>query len=105
MTRRLPHEGYTIGWVCALPVELAAAKALLDEEHGDASVNHNNVYCMGSTAGHNVVIVCLPAGYIGNNPATAVATHMQAAFNGIQLDSWWGLTGVSPTQRMFDLET
>src|ERR1700719_1725569 len=24
---------YTVGWVCALPVELAAAQEMLDEEH------------------------------------------------------------------------
>ena len=31
--RRLRHGDYTIGWVCALPIELAAARQMLDEEH------------------------------------------------------------------------
>lgn len=26
-------EDYTVGWICALPAELAAAQELLDEEH------------------------------------------------------------------------
>jgi nucleoside phosphorylase len=66
MPRRLRREDYTVGWVCALPVELAAAKAMLDEKHEDAirevGDNDENVYCMGSIAGHNVVIVCIRFG-------------------------------------------
>ena len=33
--RRLRREEYTVGWVCAFPVELAAAQEMLDEEHED----------------------------------------------------------------------
>ena len=82
MLRQLRREDYTVGWVCALPVERAAAQAMLDEEHAyaafDTSDNEDNVYCLGSIAGHNVVIVCLPAGHIGNNPAATVATQLRA---------------------------
>ncbi|PVH94219.1 TPR repeat protein [Periconia macrospinosa] len=35
MPRQLPRNEYTIGWVCALPVEFAAAQEMLDEEHAD----------------------------------------------------------------------
>ncbi|KAH6889498.1 Pfs, NB-ARC and ankyrin domain protein [Thelonectria olida] len=31
--RRLAHRDYTVAWVCALPIELAAAKAMLDDIH------------------------------------------------------------------------
>jgi nucleoside phosphorylase len=101
MTRQLRREDYTVGWVCALPVELAAAKAMLDEKHKDASHNINdsdqNIYCMGSVAGHNVVIVCLPAGQIGSNPASTVATQMQAAFKGIRFSLMVGIGGGVPS--------
>ncbi|RYN99877.1 hypothetical protein AA0121_g13461, partial [Alternaria tenuissima] len=101
MSRRLRREDYTVGWVCALPVELAAAKAMLDEEHKDAlrevGDNDENVYCMGSVAGHNIVIVCLPAGHIGNNPASTVATQMQAAFKGIRFGLMVGIGGGVPS--------
>jgi nucleoside phosphorylase len=101
MPRQLHREDYTVGWVCALFVELAAAKAMLDEEHEDAiresGDNDENVYCMGSVAGHNVVIVCLPAGHIGNNPAAAVATQMQAAFKGIRFGLMVGIGGGVPS--------
>jgi nucleoside phosphorylase len=101
MLRQLRREDYTVGWVCALPVELAAAKAMLDEKHKDASRdvgdNDQNVYCMGSVAGHNVVIVCLPAGHIGNNPASTVATQMQAAFKSIRFGLMVGIGGGVPS--------
>jgi nucleoside phosphorylase len=101
MSRQLRREAYTVGWICALPVELAAAKAVLDERHEyashDVGDNDENVYCMGSVAGHNVVIVCLPAGRIGNNPATAVATQMQAAFKGIRFGLMVGIGGGVPS--------
>jgi nucleoside phosphorylase len=101
MLRRLRREDYTVGCVCALPVELAAAKEMLDEKHEDAirgvGDNDENVYCMGSIAGHNVVIVCLPSGHIGNNPAAAVATQMQAAFKGIRFSLMVGIGGGVPS--------
>jgi nucleoside phosphorylase len=101
MQRQLRREDYTVGWVCALPVELAAAKAVLDEKHNDAShdvgVNDENVYLMGSLAGHNIVIVCLPAGQIGNNPAATVATQLRAAFKGIRFGLMVGIGGGVPS--------
>jgi nucleoside phosphorylase len=101
MSRRLRREEYTVGWVCALPVELAAAKAMLDEKHEDAirgvGDNDENVYCLGSVAGHNVVIVCLPAGHIGNNPAATVATQLRAAFKGIRFGLMVGIGGGVPS--------
>jgi nucleoside phosphorylase len=101
MQRQLRRKDYTVGWVCALPVELAAAKAMLDEKHQDAICevgdNDENVYCMGSVAGHNVVIVCLPAGQIGNNPAATVATQLRAAFKGIRFGLMVGIGGGVPS--------
>jgi nucleoside phosphorylase len=101
MPRQLRREDYTVGWVCALPVELAAAKAMLDEKHEDAirgvGDNDENVYCMGSVAGHNIVIVCLPAGHIGNNPAATVATQMRTAFKGIRFGLMVGIGGGVPS--------
>ena len=101
MLRQLRREDYTVGWVCALPVERAAAQAMLDQEHEDSvrttSDNDHNVYCLGSVAGHNVVIGCLPAGRIGTNSAAAVATQMQAAFKGIRFGLMVGIGGGVPS--------
>jgi nucleoside phosphorylase len=97
--RRLSHEEYKVGWVCALPVELAAALEMLDEEHEDlqGGDNDENLYSLGSIAGHNVVIVCLPAGRIGNNPAAAVAMQMRATFQEIRFGLMVGIGGGVPS--------
>jgi hypothetical protein len=61
---RIRIEDYTVGWVCALPIELAAAAEMLDEEHSDLSQGDNDtdLYTLGRIGEHNVVIACLPAG-------------------------------------------
>jgi nucleoside phosphorylase len=79
---------------------MAAAQVMLDEEHADLERNINdnddNLYALGSIAGHNVVIVCLPAGCIGNNPAVAVATQMRTTFKGIRFGLMVGIGGGVP---------
>jgi nucleoside phosphorylase len=101
MPRQLRREDYTVGWVCALPVELAAAQEMLDEEHEDLERdiddNDGNLYSLGSIAGHNVAIVCLPVGCIGNNPAAVVTTQMRATFRGIRFGLMVGIGGGVPS--------
>jgi nucleoside phosphorylase len=101
MARQLRRNDYTVGWVCALPVELAAAQEMLDEEHPDLqrdpADNDENLYVLGSMGGHNVAIVCLPAGRIGNNPAAAVATQMRATFKAIRFGLMVGIGGGIPS--------
>jgi nucleoside phosphorylase len=103
MTRQLRREEYTVGWVCALPVELAAALVMLDEKHRhlerDPADNDENLYNLGSIRGHNVVIVCLPAGRIGNNPAAAVAIQMRATFKAIRFGLMVGIGGGVPSDE------
>lgn len=99
MQRRLPRDEYTVGWICALSVEHAAAKALLDEEHcyPDTSDSQDeNIYCTGSIAGHNVVLVCLPAGNIGHIPATATMMQMRATFKRLRFGLMVGIGGGVP---------
>ncbi|KAK1837699.1 Kinesin light chain 5 [Colletotrichum chrysophilum] len=52
-------QAYTVGWICALPTELAAARTFLDE-HYPAPItvqrNDNNTYTLGKMGEHNVVI-------------------------------------------------
>jgi hypothetical protein len=47
--KRLLHDAYTIGWVCALPKEQTTARAMLDEEHEPLPTprNDHNVYTLG----------------------------------------------------------
>ncbi|CAH0017229.1 unnamed protein product [Clonostachys rhizophaga] len=58
-------QNYTVGWICALPIEFDAAQAFLDDEHeGSLSVaqRDNNSYALGRIGRHNVVIAVLPDG-------------------------------------------
>ncbi|KAH6625586.1 hypothetical protein C7974DRAFT_377081 [Boeremia exigua] len=101
MQRQLRCTDYTVGWVCALPVELAAAQLMLDAKHPDLprdpSDNHGNLYVFGSINGHNVVIGCLPAGQTGNNSAAVVATQMLATFKKIRFGLMVGIGGGVPS--------
>ena len=94
-----PHD-YTIGWISALPIELAAAQALLDKTH---AVPHQgfldtNIYTLGQIAGHNVVIAALPHTRIGPSPAAWVAAEMKAAFPNLQFMLMVGVGGGVPQE-------
>lgn len=91
--RRTRPDNYTVGWVCALPIELAAAQEMLDERHEDSyrNANNTNIYTLGRIGRHNVVIACLPYGQMGTNSAAAVAAQMQSAFMSIQ---FWLVVGI-----------
>jgi nucleoside phosphorylase len=101
MARQLRRDEYTVGWVCALPVEMAAAQEMLDEEHGDLEHDpantDENLYALGTVGGHNVAIVCLPAGRIGNNPAAVVAAQLRATFRAIRFGLMVGIGGGVPS--------
>ncbi|EEU41533.1 uncharacterized protein NECHADRAFT_16735, partial [Fusarium vanettenii 77-13-4] len=88
---------YTVGWVCALPLELGAATAMLDEEHGILPVGpgDRNTYTFGRIGHHNVVMVCLPS--YGTAKAAAVASHMLRSFPNIQSGLMVGIGGGVPT--------
>src|ERR1700744_6149970 len=82
----LTHSSYTVGWVCALPKELIAASAMLDERHPNLprQPNDHNAYTLGRIGGHNVVMACLPKGEIGNHNSATVATRMTMTFPSIK---------------------
>jgi nucleoside phosphorylase len=88
-----------VGWVCALPIELAAAMKMLDEEHQDLPRDDNdtNLYTLGRIGQHNIVIACLPAGQMGTNSAAAVAVKMNSKFNQIRFGLMVGIGGGVPS--------
>jgi len=97
--RRLNVSDYTVGWVCALPVELAAAMEMLDEEHEPLPQDpgDSNSYVFGRIGEHNLVIVCLPAGQMGTNSAATVTTQMRARFGSIRFGLMVGIGGGVPS--------
>ena len=97
--RRPRREDYTVGWVCALPIELAAAREMLDEEHEDLDHNVNDtiIYTLGRIGDHYVVIACLPGGQTGNNSAAAVVVQMKSSFTSIRFGLMVGVGGGVPS--------
>jgi nucleoside phosphorylase len=101
MARRLRHNEYTVGWVCALRDEFTAAQEMLDEEHQNLpqSRNDTNTYTLGCIGEHNVVLACLPAGQPGTDSAAAVATQMMATFPAIRFGLMVGIGGGVPSKE------
>jgi len=93
MTRR--RQDYTVGLVCALPIELAAATTMLDEAHHDLPQDDNdtNLYTLSHISKHNVVIACLPASRMGTNSAATVAVEMKSKFAWIRFILMVGIGG------------
>ncbi len=96
----LNSSDYTVGWICALPVELAAATILLDEEHSELPQHHNdfNAYTLGRMGEHNVVLACLPEGGIGIAWAAVVAANMAAHFENLKFGLMVGVGGGVPSE-------
>jgi nucleoside phosphorylase len=99
-TQAFTSHDYTIGWICALPSEFAAAKGMLDETHPNLQkqdhLDHNN-YILGRIHHHNVVVATLPAGIYGIAPTAAVANDMLRTFRSIRFGLMVGIGGAAPS--------
>ena len=89
---------YTIGWISALPVEYSAARSVLDEEYGDASLKagDDKLYLLGRVGKHNVVLTCLPAGRTGTNSASSAAQDLISKFSSVTSILMVGVGGGVP---------
>lgn len=96
--QRLSHDDYRVGWICAIPIEMAAARAMLDEVHDCLPnwPNDENTYTLGSIGQHNIVIVCLPTGGYGTNNAAIVASNMYRSFPSLSVRLMVGIGGGVP---------
>jgi nucleoside phosphorylase len=90
------RNDYTVGWICALPIELAAAEAMLDSFHQTPPKDpgDHNTYVLGSLGYHNVAIACLPE--YGTTNAATVANNMSRTFPSLQLRLMVGIGGGVP---------
>jgi ankyrin repeat protein/nucleoside phosphorylase len=94
------HDQYTIAWICALHMEMAAARAMLDDFH-EALPTHaddRNTYILGNITQHNVVIACLPENQYGTNNAAIVMTNMKRTFPAIRASLMVGIGGGVPSK-------
>ncbi|KAK6351863.1 hypothetical protein TWF718_005008 [Orbilia javanica] len=105
---KLEVEDYTIAWICALPLELAAAIATLDKRHeppGDISRNNDdNVYEFGRIGCHNIVIASLPSGVYGVTSASNVVTKLGSTFPSVKIGMMVGIGGGVPMLPESDID-
>ncbi|KAF4449081.1 hypothetical protein F53441_7593 [Fusarium austroafricanum] len=97
-TASLHHDDYTAGWISALPLEMTAAQAILDQVHEPLpqSPQDSNCYTLGSIGEHNVAMACLPKGQYGTNNAATVANSKTRSFLRIQHRLIVGIGGGVP---------
>lgn len=94
-------EEFTIGWICALPFEGAAAVAMLDEKFPPLprGQHTSTMFTLGRIGPHKVVIACLPAGQYGTSPASVVSSEIRHRFPGITMGFLVGIGGGVPTEQ------
>lgn len=100
------RDAYTVGWICALPLELAAAKATLDQIHPNLpedpeanDTNNADAYVLGSISGHNVAVTCIPSGETAPVSASTVAAQMRVDFSAIRWMLSVGIAGGVPSTK------
>lgn len=98
------YERYTIAWICALPKEMVAARAVLDDIPAPLprQKNDTNSYILGNIQCHNIVIASLPANEYGTNNAVNVLTNLTRTFTSIYLSLMVGIGGGVPREN-FDI--
>src|ERR1700743_3457578 len=94
---RLDPGDFTVAWISALPLEFAAAEAMLDEEY--EIYYKQPKYNLGRVGSHNIVLVCLPAGQTGTISANAVVMELRHIFTSIQFGLLVGIGGGVPSNE------
>ncbi|GFF36596.1 hypothetical protein IFM46972_04939 [Aspergillus udagawae] len=97
MASRTPDD-YTIAWICALPLEAAAARAMLDKTHTppQLSTTDPNTYELGELNGHYIVIAHSELGEYGNSSAAAVVSRLCSTFPRLRFGLSVGIGGGVP---------
>lgn len=95
------YNDYTVAWICTLPVEMAAAQALLDEIHQGLppKPGDHNTYILGRMGKHNIVIAGLPFGNSGNTSATIVVSQLVSSFRAIRFGLMVGIGAGVPSAQ------
>ncbi|KAF3918374.1 hypothetical protein ABW21_db0209450 [Orbilia brochopaga] len=98
MKNRYKAEDYKYGWICAIPLELAAAVAVLDKRHPEQPRPDSdpNTYQFGEIGHTNVIITALPAGVYGTVSAAIVATNLRRSFPSVTNCLMVGIGGGAP---------
>lgn len=94
----ISNNDVTVGWICALPHELAASKAMLDEpvRLEPKSAKDPSIYWAGKIGEHNVVMSCLSGA--GKVVAATAATNMLWSFPSLRFGLMVGIGGGAATR-------
>lgn len=96
-------SAYTVGWICALSIEMEVAAGMLDEFYDGPpppqDARDNNTYMLGRIGSHNVVIACLPAGMMGVTSAALTAAQMRWTFPSLRIGLMVGIGGGVPSEE------
>ncbi|KAJ5160560.1 uncharacterized protein N7482_007564 [Penicillium canariense] len=94
------YDKYTVGWICALSLEMAASNIMLDKTHNvlEQPQNDPNSYIYGEIGSHHIVIACLPDGVYGTISAANVAAQMTRTFRNLQYRFMVGIGAGIPSE-------
>jgi nucleoside phosphorylase len=97
----IAHDDFTVAWICALPLEMAAVVAMLDEIYQELPTDSRdqNTYTLGRIKSHNIVIACLPSGVYGTISASILASQIQHTFKSIRYNLMVGIGGGVPSKQ------
>jgi hypothetical protein len=93
-------DDYTVGWICALATEDAAATAFLDEIYEspeDIAADDDYRYTLGRIGQHMIVIAILPAGEYGLAAAATVTRDMVCHYPNLRFGLMVGIGGGVPS--------
>ncbi|KAF3389772.1 hypothetical protein DPV78_011861 [Talaromyces pinophilus] len=98
------HDDYTIAWICALPLEAAAARLMLNRTHSPLPnpSTDSNAYELGELDGHYIVITCLPAGVYGTKEGFPPKNSLQTFFLNPPIAMLQGKTPVKIDAKLRD---
>ncbi|KAK6526023.1 hypothetical protein TWF281_011064 [Arthrobotrys megalospora] len=98
---KFTNGDYTLGWICALPLEMTAAVAVLDKQHPPLPRHEHddNLYKFGQVGQYNIIIACHPGRDYGTKSAAAVVTSLILSFPSITACLMVGIGGGAPSPR------
>ncbi|PNS18672.1 hypothetical protein CAC42_5211 [Sphaceloma murrayae] len=92
------HDEYTVAIFCALSLELAAVRGMMDTEFENSLDGlGTRSYTLGAIGGHNVVAVVLAE--VGTTDATAAALQLLNDFGSIRFGLMVGIAGGIPNEQ------
>ena len=97
----LTRADFRVAWICALPLEVAACVAVLDEHYPrlPARPGDSNAYEFGRIGPHNVVVACLPSGQFSPAAAASVAEELKISFGSARFCLLVGIGGGLPSSK------